>query len=166
MKSFKTYFISFIALRNDLDCRRISSYSFNTHLLSLKVIQKQILMHEHSYQQIYYTFIMDLLHIFSLLSGTNINIPPFPRITLSHISWFLYQSRTCFIINKNFLLAFPHVISVLTWSGTNLGIFGFFYCFSTSTYFQPRSQSHLFAIRGRRKRGPGTLQTRDQNLLK
>ena len=31
---------------------------------------------------------------------------------------------------------------------------------------QPRSQSHLFAIRGRRKRGPGALQTRDQNLPK
>ena len=26
------------------------------------------------------------------------------------------------------------------------------------------SSAHLFAIRGRRKRGPGTLQTRDQNL--
>ena len=28
------------------------------------------------------------------------------------------------------------------------------------------SPAHLFAIRGRRKRGPGTLQTRDQNLPK
>ena len=28
------------------------------------------------------------------------------------------------------------------------------------------SPVHLFAIRGRRKRGPGTLQTRDQNLPK
>ena len=26
------------------------------------------------------------------------------------------------------------------------------------------SPAHLFAIRGKRKRGPGTLQTRDQNL--
>ena len=28
------------------------------------------------------------------------------------------------------------------------------------------SSAHLFAIRGRQKRGPGTLQTRDQNLPK
>ena len=28
------------------------------------------------------------------------------------------------------------------------------------------SPAHLFSIRGRRKRGPGTLQTRDQNLPK
>ena len=28
------------------------------------------------------------------------------------------------------------------------------------------SPAHLFAIRGRRKRGPGTLQTRDENLPK
>ena len=28
------------------------------------------------------------------------------------------------------------------------------------------SPAHLFAIRGKRKRGPGTLQTRDQNLPK
>ena len=34
-------------------------------------------------------------------------------------------------------------------------------------YFYPTSSlAHLFAIRGRRKRGPGTLQTRDQNLPK
>ena len=31
-------------------------------------------------------------------------------------------------------------------------------------HFAPSSPAHLFAIRGRRKRGPGTLQTRDQNL--
>ena len=28
------------------------------------------------------------------------------------------------------------------------------------------SPAHLFVIRGKRKRGPGTLQTRDQNLPK
>ena len=28
------------------------------------------------------------------------------------------------------------------------------------------SPAHLFAIRGKQKRGPGTLQTRDQNLPK
>ena len=28
------------------------------------------------------------------------------------------------------------------------------------------SPAHLFAIRGRRKQGPGTLQTHDQNLSK
>ena len=28
------------------------------------------------------------------------------------------------------------------------------------------SPAHLFAISGRRKRGPGTLKTRDQNLPK
>ena len=33
-------------------------------------------------------------------------------------------------------------------------------------YFASSSPAHLFAIRERRKRGPGTLQTRDQNLPK
>ena len=33
-------------------------------------------------------------------------------------------------------------------------------------YRTTSSPAHLFAIRGRPKRGPGTLQTRDQNLPK
>ena len=33
-------------------------------------------------------------------------------------------------------------------------------------YFASPSPAHLFAIRERRKRGPGTLQTRDRNLPK
>ena len=38
--------------------------------------------------------------------------------------------------------------------------------FPNSQFFASSSAAHLFAVRGRRKRGPGTLQTRDQNLPK
>ena len=44
-----------------------------------------------------------------------------------------------------------------------------FFCEITQKSFfniPTSSPKHLFAIRGKRKRGPGTLQTRDQNLPK
>ena len=37
---------------------------------------------------------------------------------------------------------------------------------SQYVYCPSSSPAHLFTVRGRRKRGPGTLQTRDQNLPK
>ena len=76
--NFITHFLILILIRNKLCCRRISIYNFNR-----AVIIK--------------SFITHLLILVAV--RTDSNVPPFSKISLSHIYWALYRSGT-YLIRK------------------------------------------------------------------
>ena len=74
-----------------------------------------------NYQQFYHTFAD-----FCSSQKQALNVPSLSKIALSYICWVLYQSGTYLITNDDSLTACLHIFLVLSWSGTNFNIFGFF----------------------------------------
>ena len=119
--NYVTYLLSFTSARNRIKYKKnIYEMLYNT-FVEFYSIQEQILMYEGSFQLLYYPF-----SDFWSRQEHDFKVPPFSKITLSHIFWVLYWSGKYLIRKDIFLTAYLNVILVLKWSGKYFYISVFF----------------------------------------